>query len=50
MVDKYEDMMAKSKPGSGDENWPFVTHFVGCKTCRAKASYDFDKCRVNIER
>ncbi|CAN6330541.1 unnamed protein product [Urochloa humidicola] len=33
IVDKYEEVMEKHHPGYGDDRWPFVTQFVGCKTC-----------------
>ncbi|CAA6670393.1 unnamed protein product [Spirodela intermedia] len=33
LVDRYEEMMDKYHPGLGDDRWPFVTHFVGCKPC-----------------
>ncbi|KAG2614881.1 probable glycosyltransferase 3 [Panicum virgatum] len=33
LVGKYEKVMEKHHPGYGDDRWPFVTHFVGCKPC-----------------
>nr|CAB3463078.1 unnamed protein product [Digitaria exilis] len=33
LVDKYEKAMEKHHPGYGDDRWPFVTHFAGCKPC-----------------
>ena len=51
LVDKYEDLMEKSHPGFGDDRWPFVTHFVGCKPClKAASDYPVDKCFSQMER
>ncbi|XP_078149513.1 putative glycosyltransferase 2 [Carex rostrata] len=50
LVDKYEEMMAKHHPGLGDERWPFVTHFVGCKPCGLYGDYPVQKCLNNMER
>ncbi|PUZ62959.1 hypothetical protein GQ55_3G028600 [Panicum hallii var. hallii] len=36
LVDKYEQVMEKHHPGYGDDRWPFVTHFVGCKPCSCR--------------
>ncbi|XP_057791942.1 probable xyloglucan 6-xylosyltransferase 3 [Salvia miltiorrhiza] len=44
LVDRYEEMMEKYRPGFGDERWPFVTHFVGCRTCAAA------RCLRSMER
>ncbi|KAI5079036.1 hypothetical protein GOP47_0006707 [Adiantum capillus-veneris] len=33
IVDRYEKLMESSHAGYGDDRWPFVTHFVGCKPC-----------------
>ncbi|CAL4896897.1 unnamed protein product [Urochloa decumbens] len=33
VVDKYEEVMEKHHSGYGDDRWPFVTQFVGCKPC-----------------
>lgn len=33
LVEEYEKMTEKYHPGMGDERWPLVTHFVGCKPC-----------------
>jgi xyloglucan 6-xylosyltransferase len=53
IVDRYEEMRRKGRPtgGLGDDRWPFVTHFVGCKPCRRYAdSYPADRCRRGMER
>ncbi|KAF3338687.1 putative glycosyltransferase 5 [Carex littledalei] len=50
LVDKYEEMMAKHHPGLGDERWPFVTHFVGCKPCGLYGDYPMEKCLNSMER
>lgn len=50
IVDKFEEMMATNKPGTGDEKWPFVTHFVGCKLCGNEASYGIKRCLLQMER
>lgn len=50
IVDRFEDMMANSKPGTGDEKWPFVTHFVGCKPCGSGATYGIKRCLLQMER
>ncbi|OAY63134.1 putative xyloglucan 6-xylosyltransferase 5 [Ananas comosus] len=50
LVDKYEDMMAKHHPGLGDERWPFVTHFVGCKPCGSYGDYPVERCLTSMER
>ena len=44
--------MAKNHPGYGDERWPFVTHFTGCKPCKLGASEDGenDECFKQMER
>eukprot|EP00249_Psilotum_nudum_P027022 c34256_g1_i1 orf=1178-2488(-) len=49
LVDKYEEMMEKYHPGLGDDRWPFVTHFVGCKPC-GSAVADYAKCLKQMER
>ncbi|PAN15870.2 hypothetical protein PAHAL_3G027300 [Panicum hallii] len=36
LVDTYEQVMEKHHPGYGDDRWPFVTHFVGCKPCSCR--------------
>ncbi|EES00270.1 probable glycosyltransferase 5 [Sorghum bicolor] len=55
IVDRYEELRRKGRPagglGDGDDRWPFVTHFVGCKPCRRYAdSYPADRCRRGMER
>lgn len=50
IVDRYEEMMANHMPGTGDEKWPFVTHFVGCKPCGSEASYGIKRCLLQMER
>jgi xyloglucan 6-xylosyltransferase len=43
IVDRYVEMRSKWRPGLGDDRWPLVTHFVGCKPCGGHgASYDAD--------
>lgn len=50
LVDRYEEMMEKYHPGLGDERWPFVTHFVGCKPCGSYGDYPVEKCLGSMER
>jgi xyloglucan 6-xylosyltransferase len=50
LVDKYEEMMTKHHPGLGDERWPFVTHFVGCKPCGSYGDYPVERCLNSMER
>ncbi|KAL9306589.1 Xyloglucan 6-xylosyltransferase 4 [Arabidopsis thaliana] len=50
LVDRYEEMIEKYHPGLGDERWPFVTHFVGCKPCGSYADYAVDRCFKSMER
>ncbi|KAF9667736.1 hypothetical protein SADUNF_Sadunf15G0054500 [Salix dunnii] len=50
LVDRYEEMMDKYHPGLGDERWPFVTHFVGCKPCGSYGDYPVEKCIKSMER
>ncbi|VVA91799.1 unnamed protein product [Arabis nemorensis] len=50
LVDRYEEMIEKYHPGLGDERWPFVTHFVGCKPCGSYADYAVEKCFKSMER
>lgn len=50
LVDRYEEMMEKSHPGLGDERWPFVTHFVGCKPCGSYGDYPVERCLKSMER
>ncbi|KAL3692969.1 hypothetical protein R1sor_006620 [Riccia sorocarpa] len=51
LSEHYEEYMKKNKPGTGDHLWPFVTHFVGCKTCSgAYGDYAADRCLTQMER
>ncbi|CAN6325830.1 unnamed protein product [Urochloa humidicola] len=65
LVDKYEEVMEKHHPGYGDDRWPFVTQFVGCKTCSGggrpsnkgggkgksgEEEYQVDRCARGMER
>ncbi|WJX38123.1 putative xyloglucan 6-xylosyltransferase 3 [Trifolium repens] len=50
LVDRYEEMMEKYHPGLGDERWPFVTHFVGCKPCGSYGDYPVERCLSSMER
>jgi len=49
VVDTYEEL-AKNHLGYGDERWPFVTHFVGCKPCKFRATLKNDECFKQMER
>ncbi|WOG99597.1 hypothetical protein DCAR_0518950 [Daucus carota subsp. sativus] len=50
LVDQYEEMNEKYHPGLGDERWPFVTHFVGCKPCGSYGDYPVERCLKSMER
>ncbi|CAM0872864.1 unnamed protein product [Alopecurus aequalis] len=52
IVDRYEQMRSKWRPGLGDDRWPLVTHFVGCKPCGDPngASYEAAQCRRGMDR
>ena len=50
LVDRYEEMMDKYHPGLGDERWPFVTHFVGCKPCGGYGDYSVERCLKSMDR
>ncbi|KAL3680811.1 hypothetical protein R1sor_023767 [Riccia sorocarpa] len=51
LVENFEKMMEKYHPGLGDERWPFVTHFVGCKPCHGSSGdYAADRCAKQMER
>ncbi|XP_074302671.1 putative xyloglucan 6-xylosyltransferase 3 [Silene latifolia] len=50
LVDKFEEYAEKHHPGLGDERWPFVTHFVGCKPCGSYGDYPVEKCLKSMER
>ncbi|CBI15187.3 unnamed protein product, partial [Vitis vinifera] len=49
--DEWMDkMIEKYHPGLGDERWPFVTHFVGCKPCGSYGDYPVERCLRSMER
>ncbi|BFI14560.1 xyloglucan 6-xylosyltransferase [Marchantia polymorpha subsp. ruderalis] len=51
LVENFEKMMDKYHPGLGDERWPFVTHFVGCKPCHGSSGdYSAERCAKQMER
>ncbi|KAL1566339.1 putative xyloglucan 6-xylosyltransferase 5 [Salvia divinorum] len=50
VVDRYEEMIEKYHPGLGDERWPLVTHFVGCKPCGSYGDYAVERCLKGMER
>lgn len=50
LVDRYEEYMASDGSGLGDERWPFVTHFVGCKPCGGYGDYSMERCLKSMER
>lgn len=50
IVDKYEELMKNYHPGYGDDRWPFVTHFVGCKPCNKVGDYPAEQCLKQMER
>lgn len=50
LVDRYEEYIEKFHPGLGDERWPFVTHFVGCKSCGGYGDYSLERCLKSMER
>ncbi|KAK4774958.1 hypothetical protein SAY86_009893 [Trapa natans] len=50
LVDRYEEMIEKYHPGLGDERWPLVTHFVGCKPCGKYGDYPMERCLRSMER
>ena len=51
LVGKYEENMATSHPGFGDDRWPFITHFVGCKPClKNGGDYPVDTCFKQMDR
>ncbi|KAL2642553.1 hypothetical protein R1flu_010140 [Riccia fluitans] len=51
LVEKFEQMMEKYHPGLGDDRWPFVTHFVGCKPCKKNSGdYSNVRCFKEMER
>ncbi|KAE8719660.1 Detected protein of unknown function [Hibiscus syriacus] len=48
--ERYEKMLKKYHPGLGEERWPVVTHFVGCKRCGSYGDYSVDRCLRIIQR
>ncbi|MCO5573297.1 hypothetical protein L7F22_027066 [Adiantum nelumboides] len=50
IVDKYEYLMMVSHNGYGDDRWPFVTHFVGCKLCRNQGDHSKERRLMEMER
>ncbi|CAM6107499.1 unnamed protein product [Calypogeia fissa] len=51
LSDKYEQYMQEFRPGFGDHRWPFITHFVGCKTCSgAYGDYNQERCTTQMDR
>ncbi|XP_074307159.1 xyloglucan 6-xylosyltransferase 2 [Silene latifolia] len=50
LVDRYEEMIEKYKPGYGDHRWPLVTHFVGCKPCGKFGDYPVERCLKQMDR
>ncbi|CAM6097735.1 unnamed protein product [Calypogeia fissa] len=51
LSDKYEQNMQEFRPGFGDDRWPFVTHFVGCKFCNGDfGDYSQDRCIAQMDR
>lgn len=52
-VDLVGKFVEKSlnQPGLGNDRWPFVTHFVGCKPClKTGGDYPVDTCFRQMER
>lgn len=49
---RHDELLKESPPRLvGKEYWPFITHFVGCKSCSGSyASYDLDLCLAEMER
>ncbi|KAH7842714.1 hypothetical protein Vadar_008350 [Vaccinium darrowii] len=50
LVDKYEEMIESYHPGLGDDRWPLVTHFVGCKPCGKFGEYSVERCLKQMDR
>ncbi|CAM6125633.1 unnamed protein product [Calypogeia fissa] len=50
LTDNYEENMRTSHPGFGDDRWPFITHFVGCKLCADNNDYPKAKCLQHMSR
>ncbi|CAD6342618.1 unnamed protein product [Miscanthus lutarioriparius] len=49
-MDKVRADDGEPPPGLGDDRWPFITHFVGCKTCGRYEDYPLDRCIRGMER
>lgn len=50
LVDRYEEMIEKYRPGLGDHRWPLVTHFVGCKPCAKFGDNLAERCLRQMDR
>ncbi|KAK6930157.1 Glycosyltransferase 34 [Dillenia turbinata] len=50
LVDRYEEMIENYMPGLGDQRWPLVTHFVGCKPCGKFGDYSVERCFKQMDR
>lgn len=50
LVDRYEEMIEKYHAGLGDDRWPLVTHFVGCKPCGKAGDYPVGRCLKQMDR
>ncbi|KAG9132149.1 hypothetical protein Leryth_022621 [Lithospermum erythrorhizon] len=50
LVDRYEEMIESYNPGYGDDRWPLVTHFVGCKPCAKFGDYSVERCLKQMDR
>ncbi|XP_051129800.1 xyloglucan 6-xylosyltransferase 2-like [Andrographis paniculata] len=50
LVDRYEEMIDSYHPGLGDQRWPLVTHFVGCKPCGEFGDYSVERCLKQMNR
>lgn len=50
LVDRYEEMIETYHPGLGDDRWPLVTHFVGCKPCGKFGEYSVERCLKQMDR
>ncbi|CAM6112130.1 unnamed protein product [Calypogeia fissa] len=50
IVYRYESMSIADK-GTGDKNWPWITHFAGCQPCGDRyGNSDVDECRTQLRR
>ncbi|KAK8693836.1 hypothetical protein V6N13_071404 [Hibiscus sabdariffa] len=50
LSDRYEEMIEKYHPSSGDHRWPLVTYFVGCKPCGKRHGFLIDNCFKQMDR